>query len=259
MGFYDELLTAGQDWEGGNFGDPLIVTGIVMENWNSENPGTIKVEYLIGEEGKKISGWVRVMTSYCGGGYGYYSLPEIGSEVVVGFVMGDYSNPVVLGCLWNEEDKIPENIPDSENKQKLWKTKGGHQILFYEEKGKEKLTISTPAALSIELEDENETIRLTDKSGKNTAILNGKTGSVEMKADKKIELSCGSASITLDGNSNKITITAGQIEIKASQTLKAESQSLKLEGNMAEINAKGSLKAEASGIVQIKGAMLKLN
>lgn len=259
MGFYDELLTAGRDLSGGNFGDSLIVTGIVMENWNSENPGTIKVEYLIGEEGKKISGWMRVMTPYCGGGYGYYSLPEVGTEVVVGFIMGDYASPVVLGCLWNEEDKIPEDIPDSDNKQKLWKTKGGHQILLYEEKGKEKLNICTPASLSIELDDENDTIRLTDKSNKNTAVINGKTGSVEIKGDKKIELTCGSAVLTLDGSTNKITIKGNQIDIQGSQTLKAEAQSLKLNGNMTEITAKGSLKAEASGIAQVKGAMLKLN
>lgn len=259
MNFYDELLTAGQRDSQSNTGDAILVTGIVKENWNKEDTGKVKVEYLIGEEGNKISGWVRVMSAYCGGNYGYYSLPEIGTEVLIGFLQGDYKSPVVLGCLWNEEDKLPEKTPDSKNNQKLWKTKGGHEIVLNDEKGKEKLTISTPIGLKIQMEDENEVIHIVDKDGKNTAVFNGKIGTVEMKADKKMKFTCGKTSLTLDGGTNKITITADQIEVKGSQSLKAQSQSLNLEGNMTQIKAQGSLKAESSGIVQIKGAMLKLN
>lgn len=36
-------------------------------------------------------------------------------------------------------------------------------------------------------------------------------------------------------------------------------QSLKLEGTSVELKAKGTMKAEASGIAQLKGAMVKIN
>ena len=41
-----------------------LVQGIVKENYDKDQPGRIKVEYYIGEQGKMLTGWIPVMTPY---------------------------------------------------------------------------------------------------------------------------------------------------------------------------------------------------
>ena len=76
-----------------------VMTGIVKKNWSKEHPGCVQVEVLMGETGKTTLEWVRVMQPYCGNGYGEFFIPEINTEVIIGFIMGDLSAPVILGCL----------------------------------------------------------------------------------------------------------------------------------------------------------------
>lgn len=129
MGVFDDLLeTAGT--RNFPFSNPGIVMGTVKENWNQDFPGKVKVELLLGEEGKSVTGWVPVAMPYCGNGYGYYSLPEIGCEVVVAFHMGDRNCPVVIGSLWNNKNKLPADTADDKNTVKRFKTKGGCEVVF---------------------------------------------------------------------------------------------------------------------------------
>ena len=89
-----------------------LATAVVKENWDKEHPGCVKVEYILGADGAKTSDWIRVLHGYAGKGFGSYALPEIGSEVLVGFIMGDMENAVVLGCLHNSENPLPEKTAD---------------------------------------------------------------------------------------------------------------------------------------------------
>lgn len=236
-----------------------LATAVVKENWNEELPGYVKVEYVIGEPGSSSSGWIRVLNSYAGNGYGSYTMPEIGSEVLVGFIMGDLSNAVVLGCLYNDSNQLPENTANKENTIKRIVTKGGHEIIFDEEKDKEKLEIKTPGGLTITMEDENQTIEIKEDTGKNTVLINGKDEMLSIKAGKKIELISGNAKLILDGSSNKAELSASQITAEAKQSLQITGQNLKLEGTVTEIKGKSTMKLESSGIAEVKGSLLKLN
>ena len=82
---------------------------------------------------------------------------------------------------------------------------------------------------------------------------------VSIAGEKKIELASKSAKLVLDGSSNKIELNASQISINGKQTTEVQGQSLKIEGTSVEIKAKGTMKAEASGVAQLKGAMVKIN
>ncbi len=44
-----------------------------------------------------------------GAGFGLTVMPEIGDEVLVGFLDSDPERPVVLGSLWNELHKPPRD------------------------------------------------------------------------------------------------------------------------------------------------------
>ena len=45
---------------------PGVMLGKVKKNWDSEHPGMVMVEFLLGEKGKSTSGWIPVMQPYAG-------------------------------------------------------------------------------------------------------------------------------------------------------------------------------------------------
>lgn len=235
-----------------------ITTGIVKENWDEKYPGMVKVEYVMWETGKNVSGWIPVMSPYAGNGYGCYTLPEIGSVVILAFLMGVRDCPIVLGSIWNKKAELPKNTADAKNSKKRFRTMGGTEILITETEGKEKFEIRTPGGLEFSMEDEFQKLTLADKDKKNLVELNAKDGTVTVSAEKKLILKAGGSEV-FSADKSKASLKNGTLELEAKQSLKATGQSSKLEGGTLEMKANGSLKLESSGIAQIKGSMLKLN
>lgn len=259
MNFYDELLSEQKDDKTyPEITAPGLLNAIVKEIWDEEHKGMIKVEYLMGEKNKKTSDWVRVMTSYGGNGFGNYWLPEIGSEVLVGFIHGNMNMPVVLGCLWNGKDKLPEGVATEKNETKTVITKGGHKITFSEVEKKEKITVTTPKELQILLDDENEAIFVQDKEKENSIHLDCKNGAIKLKAKKEISLTIGTKEV-MNASSDTVKLTCGTVQLDAQQTLKLSGQTTSVKGTSVKVKADGELGLQASGMAQLKGSMVKIN
>lgn len=236
-----------------------IVTGIVKNNWNQDFPGQVQVELLIGKTGQTTLQWIRVMQPYGGKDYGEYFLPEINAEVVVGFLAGNVSAPVVLGCLWGKEEQLPAGKANEKNSIKSIRTKGGHEIIFDETEGEEFIEIKTVGQLDIRLQDKEKVITIQDDQGKNLVKIDGKNGTITMEAEKKLVLKAKDETITLDGQGKKISIASGNVDVQAKQALKLKGQTTNMEGNMMNLKAQGSLKAESSAALQLKGSICQIN
>lgn len=257
--FYDMMFEKTQQEQRLKKIYPGLMLGIVKKNWDNEHQGMVMVEYIMGEKGKSTSGWIPVMQTYAGNKYGSYMLPEINSVVVVGYLMGEPDSPVVLGCLWNKKNSLPDETANEKNTIKKLITKGGHQIIFDEKNNDESITVKTKGELCISLEDKEQVITIKDKNGDNFCQIDGKKGEVTLAAKKKLILkSGGKAMATLDGTGKKLTLEADNIDIKAGQALKIKGQSTKLESNMLETKAQGSLKVQSSAMMEVKAAMLKV-
>lgn len=257
MGIIEELLDA-QIISVGEV--PGIITGLVKENWDEEHPGMVRVEYFLGETGKNLTGWVPVAVPYAGNAYGYYALPEVGTEVVLAFQMGNRNCPIVLGCIWNKQNALPGETANENNTVKKLLTKGGCEIRLSEEEGKEQILIQTKKGLNLLLEDENETILLSDRDGKSGVSVDAKNGAVTILADKTLEIKVGgNVMLSLTGSSKEMKIAGGKVTCNADQNLELNGQNLKLEGTSTQIKGSGTLKLEAGGTAQLKGAMVQLN
>lgn len=239
---------------------PGVTTGIVKEIYDEKFPGMIKVEFFMTDGSINISDWIRVVVPYGGKNKGMYFLPDIGDEVVIAFEQGNIEKPYVLGCLWNNKDKVPDNTVNKDNTIKKLKTKGGHEVIFDDTENKSKITISTPKKSIISIDDENSLITIKSKgdNGENTIKLDSKNGSINIKAEKNIKLDTGSANITIDENKKKIDIKADNISLDG-KTIKIKGQSVNIQGNQTEIKASASLNVKCDGVANLKGAMVKIN
>ena len=237
-----------------------VTTGIVLENWNEENKGKVKVEMNLGTQGKNTSGWIPVMTPYGGKGFGMYALPEVGSFVVIAFEMGDRNRPIVIGSLWNNKNTLPDETAIEKNTVKRMKTKGGCEIIFSEEESKEKITIHTPGELTVLLDDELKTISIQDKENENGMVIDTDKGEAVLMAKSKMEFKVdGNVMLTLDGSSKKTEVKSDMVNIEASQTLNMKGQSSNLEGSSVKVKADGTIGLESDGMASLKGKMVKIN
>ena len=92
-----------------------IVVGSSGNEIETDKYGRIKVQFFwdrIGSNDEKSSCWVRVAQPWAGAGYGMFSLPRVGHEVVVQFVDGDPDRPLVTGSVYNHDNTVAWKLPD---------------------------------------------------------------------------------------------------------------------------------------------------
>ena len=235
-----------------------ITVGIVTNIDDPDGLGRVKVRLLNRDTSDIETKFIRVMTPMSGSEWGSYFLPEVNDEVLVGFCDGDISKPYVLGSLWNKTNKVPQAIEDSKNNIRMIKTKTGHSIVFNDEEDKGSIEITTSKGLNIKIQDEKSIISIGDKDDKNQIKVDAEKGEIAITAEKKLTLSAGKSTITLDDNieaknNGNITMDGQKIEMKAKSEVLAQGNS------SVKIKANGQMNLEASGIANLKGSIVKIN
>lgn len=176
--------------------------------------------------------WARMASPDAGEGEearGIFFMPEIGDEVIVGFINEDPRDPVILGKLYSSAKPAPFEQND-DNFKKGIVTKSKLKLVFDDEK--KSISIETPNGNKIILSDEEGSIQLEDENG-NKATLSA--DGISLDSAKDIILKA----------SGDIKIEGVGIEIKASAQLKAEG------GSGAEFSSSGS--------TQVKGSIVQIN
>lgn len=173
--------------------------------------------------------WARVSTLDAGENRGSFFRPEIGDEVLVGFINDDPRDPVVLGSL-NSSSK-PAPIPGSDdNHEKGFVTRSEMKMIFNDDEVS--FTLETPNGNKIILSDDSGSILIEDETG----------NKIEMTSD----------GITID--------SPGDINITAAGDCNIEASNCKLVAS-AEFKAEGSAGAEmtSSAIAKIEGSLVQIN
>ena len=141
--------------------------------------GRVKVKFPTLTENHE-SYWARVVGVGAGGSRGFYSLPEINDEVLVGFEHGDIHRPYIIGGVWNGKDAPPEDINNTINGGKVRlrtiKTRTGHTIEFVEEaKGTSKagIKIETATGHKLYLNDSDKCVEIQTSGGNEIKMVDG--------------------------------------------------------------------------------------
>jgi uncharacterized protein involved in type VI secretion and phage assembly len=212
--FYKYLQTAHESASTGDAKMFGVEVAIVTNTKDDLKLGRVKIK-IPRLPTSPESDWVRVIQPAAGAGRGFYWIPEVEDEVLIAFERGESHRPYVIGALWNGKDKPMEGAYNDDNSTRMIQTKSGHKLVFEDKDGKESIIIA-------------------DKSGKRTITFDVKAkkfsidaaeGDIEIKAEKKIILSCSDLEIHTD-KTGKIDIgttfdlkMGGTSNIKCSATL----------------------------------------
>jgi Rhs element Vgr protein len=173
--------------------------------------------------------WARIATLDAGNERGSFFRPEVGDEVIVGFINDDPRAPIVLGMM--NSSALPAPLTAEENNaEKGFVTRSKMKMIFDDEK--KKFSVETPAGKLITLDEDAGEISISDEHQNK---------------------------IVMDSNGIKIE-SQGKIELKALQDIKLEGLNTELSAQASmKIGGTASTEVNASGTLTLKGAMVQIN
>ena len=182
--------------------------------------------------------WARPAAPGAGSKRGFFCLPEVDDEVLVGFLDDDPRYPVVLGGLFSTNAAAPVAATAS-NDQKGFYSREGVQLTF-DDKNKV-LTLQTPGKNKVKLDDAGKTVTVEDGHGnKITLSQNGivldSAGDITLKATKNI----------------KLTTASGNVDLSAVNITHAANAKFAASGN-------AGVEVKSSAIASLQGALVKIN
>jgi type VI secretion system secreted protein VgrG len=207
----------------------------VKENNDPEGLGRVRVQFIWQKEASgddSKTKWIRVASPQGGADKGFYILPEKGDQVLVAFEHNHPEHPYVLTGMYHGKTKPQHHDP--ENLKKAIKTKGGHQILMNDEKGKESMALSSPTDFSA-----SATAGKMGLSAKTTISISSSSGDISVSTPATINVSGKTISIDATGD---MTIHAKKISIVADDALT-------LDGKTIDIVAKTKLSLSGPEVV----------
>jgi len=193
--------------------------------------------------------WARLSNFYSTSGAGAFFLPEVGDEVILGFINEDPRFPVILGSMYSSTKLKPFSTltPSEKNPLKAIVSKSGIYIQFDDEN--KILTINTPDKNTLILNDKDKKIVIQDDN--NNSITMSASG-IEIKSDKDITIKAGNK-INMTGDSGiGITSSGGDVSVNAVNIKETAD---------AQYSAKGgaSTRIEGGSDLTLKGAMVMIN
>jgi len=265
-----------------------VVVGASGNEIETDKHGRIKVQFhwdRLGKNDQNSSCWVRVAQPWAGKGYGFFSLPRVGDEVVVHFLDGDPDRPLIIGAVYNNVNmmawKLPEHATVTGFKSRS--TKGGdkegkeaNELRFDDEKGKEYIWFHAERDFHRQVEHDafdwvgnNESVHVTltrkEVIGENWFV--DVTKDVMHNLGKDLHVNVAGDIFYTGGATFQLKLTKdfnakvdGDVSIEAAGKITLKAASIILEGSSAvTLKSGGSTVNLAGAGVDIVGSMVKVN
>lgn len=168
---------------------PALVSDLV----DPDGRGRIKVRFpSFGGDGSTVTAWATLLSPYADKDQGLEILPEVDSQVVVGFEAGDPHRPYIVGACWNGKASLPEDAQSANNLRTL-KTRSGSMLQFDDTQGAAKVTVSMESGHKIVLDDAAQSITVTHSNG--CKIEMNIAGQVSITANSTVEVTASTVNL----------------------------------------------------------------
>jgi phage protein D len=257
---------AGGSANGSASGRPIagVVQAIVTNAKDPLNLCRVKVKFPWLSDTYE-SDWARTVQLSAGNGYGSVMMPEVGDEVLVAFEQGDLRRPYLLGGLYNGQDKPPTGAPDlidsSSGKvnRRGFVSRTGHTLSFAEKEG-------TNDGILLKTGGDNYVIELSKKDQKVTINADGSIeieakggpGAVKITASGDLDLKAKKISMKADSGV-EIDGGAGNVDMKGVQVSAKGTAKLSMEAATISVNASATAELKGGAMVNVQGALVKIN
>ena len=192
--------------------------------------------------------WARLANFYATNQAGAFFLPEIGDEVILGFLNEDPRYPIILGSLYSSTKIKPLAglAPKDENPLKAIVSKSGISLRFDDDD--KVLSILTPGGNRIVLSDKDKQITVEDQNG-NSLMMSA--GGIDMKSPKNITIEADEI-LTLKGAMGvNLESSGGDVIVKGVNIKETASVEYTMDGGQsARLSSRANL-ALKSGIITI--------
>lgn len=173
--------------------------------------------------------WSRVSTLDAGSDRGTFFRPEIGDEVVVGFINNDPRFAMILG-MCNSSAKAAPLPTSDDNHEKGYVSRSGMKVIFNDEK--KTISIETPAGNKVLLSEDDKAIKMKDQHGNK---------------------------FSMDQDGVKIE-SIKDIVLKAATDIKAEGVNIDVKGSAAaKMEGSGTAEISSGGSTTVKGSIVQIN
>ena len=190
--------------------------------------------------------WVRPIQPYASAGVGWCFYPEIGDEVVLGFLGDDMRCPIILGSLYSKE-RAPVYPPNDKNTMKAIVTNSKLTLEFDDDK--KVITLITPGNNQLVISDEAKGLTLTDQQQNSITL-----------SDQGLALVSKSGLSISAEQDIQITSTGGSVCIQAGQQVALKGPNVNVTAD-ADLLLSGTATAALKGGTQttIRGAIVMIN
>jgi type VI secretion system secreted protein VgrG len=235
------------------------------EDIHTDDQGRIKIRFFWDwreDATADNSEWVRVVQPWAGNQWGGQFIPRVDTEVAVAFMDADPDRPIVIGGLYNGDDK--PIFPAAEKTKLGFRSrsvnKGGtdafNELSFDDKKGDELLFVHAQKDMKTEVENDQT---LTIENDRTVTINKGNEKVTLKQGNQTTELKLGNISVKCDLGS--ITMEAMQsITLKVgANSVKIDQMGVTVTGLMVKVD--GQIMTEVKGLMTtVKGnAMLQLS
>ncbi len=206
---------------------------IVKDNADPDGLGRVKIQFPWQQkDGDRTTPWIKMATPYAGADKGFYFIPEIGEEVLIGFEGANAERPFVLSAGFNKTAK--STFSDADNNVKAIQTRSGHIIKLDDTKNGESITIIDKNNNTIFMDTVNNNITVTANE---TMTFNAKN--MDINVSENLNISVGENSNESVGKKktlsaeNTITLIEEKVAIQAKEM---ESNAEKITANSTKEN-----------------------
>ena len=200
--------------------DSQTQRAVVKDNQDPEKLGRIRVQFLWQKEqdDTMLSPWLRITQPHGGDDKGFYFIPEIGEEVMVGFENGNAEKPYAIGTLYHGDQRPGKKWYSETNDIKAIRTRNGHTIEIHDVDGNGFIRI---------YDYEKENYILTFSTDEKVIKLES-TGNIELYAEKDIIMKAGN-NINMEADVDMIRKAGKNINESAKSNI-----TVRASGNMNE-------------------------
>jgi Rhs element Vgr protein len=202
--------------------------GVVVSNEDPDGEHRVRVRMpLVNAE--EDGTWARVAALDAGSDRGWFIRPEVGDEVVLGFLNDDPRQAVILGMLHSSAHAAPLEGSD-DNHEKVYQSRSQMKLYFNDDQ--KVMQWETPAGNKVVLSEADKAIQLEDQNG-NKITMNADGITIEsskaiaLKAGTEVTFESGTAFNVKGGTELKLEGTSG-VEVSSTAITKVKGSQIQL-------------------------------